>query len=147
MTLRQALARHRADKACASCHERFDAIGLAYEGFGPVGESRQLDLGGRPVDTRAVFPGGSEGAGVAGLRTYLDQHRQNEFVDNLCRKLTAYALGRTLIPSDAEILNTMKTRLTSEGGRFGVLIESIVTSPQFRNRRTQVQAERKESGT
>ena len=40
LTLREALARHRADKACAGCHERFDAIGLAFEGYGPVGEAR-----------------------------------------------------------------------------------------------------------
>ena len=56
---------HRADKSCAGCHERFDAIGLAFEGYGPVGESRDLDLGGRPVDARATFPGGPEGDGIA----------------------------------------------------------------------------------
>ena len=71
-TLREALARHRADKACAGCHERFDAIGLAFEGYGPVGEARTLDLGGRPVDTRATFPGGGEGTASTGLRAYLE---------------------------------------------------------------------------
>ena len=73
MTLRDALARHRADKSCAGCHERFDSIGLAFEGFGPVGESRERDLGGRTVDTRATFPGGVEGNGLAGLRAYLEK--------------------------------------------------------------------------
>ncbi len=63
LTLREALARHRADQSCAGCHERFDAVGLAFEGFGPVGESRKLDLGGHPVDVRATFPGGMEGLG------------------------------------------------------------------------------------
>ena len=29
LTLRETLARHRADKACAGCHERIDAFGLA----------------------------------------------------------------------------------------------------------------------
>ena len=100
LTLRETLARHRADKSCAGCHERFDAIGLAFEGYGPVGEFRTIDLGGRPVDTRAKFPGGDEGTGVDGLRAYLRAHRQEEFVENLCRKLLAYALGRGLLPSD-----------------------------------------------
>src|SRR5262249_41655175 len=27
LTLREALSRHRADKSCAGCHERFDALG------------------------------------------------------------------------------------------------------------------------
>ena len=75
-TLRESLAIHRADKACAGCHERFDPIGLAFEGYGPVGERRTLDLGGHPVDTRATFPGGVEGEGVDGLRAYLSGRRQ-----------------------------------------------------------------------
>jgi hypothetical protein len=139
LTLRETLARHRADKACAGCHERFDAIGLAFEGFGPVGEARSKDLGGRPVDTRAAFPGGGEGVGVEGLRTYLQTSRRAEFVDNLCRKLLAYALGRTLIPSDDETVEAMRARLAADGGRFGALVESIVTSPQFRNKRVEVE--------
>ena len=40
LTLREALARHRDDKSCAGCHERFDSFGLAFEGYGPVGEAR-----------------------------------------------------------------------------------------------------------
>src|SRR5262249_36044476 len=55
LTLPQMLARHRADKNCAACHRCFDAIGLVFEGFGPVGERRTKDLGGRPVDASATF--------------------------------------------------------------------------------------------
>jgi hypothetical protein len=134
-TLREALARHRADKACAGCHQRFDAIGLAFEGYGPVGELRTLDLGGRPVDTRATFPRGGEGTGVEGLRAYLRAVRRGEFLDNFCHKLLAYALGRTLIASDDATVEAMRARLDADGGRFGSLVEAVVTSPQFRNKR------------
>jgi hypothetical protein len=137
LTLRETLAGHRADKSCAGCHERFDSIGLALEGYGPVGERRTLDLGGRPVDTRAAFPAGGEGTGIDGLRTYLRERRQEEFVENLCRKLLAYALGRTLIPSDDPTIEAMRGRLAAEDYRFGGLVESIVTSPQFRNKRVE----------
>src|SRR5262249_29771513 len=133
----QALARHRADRSCAACHERFDSIGLAFEGFGPVGEARAVDLGGRPVDTRATFPGGVEGRGVEGLRAYLGGHRRGEFVENFCRKLLAYALGRSLLPSDDATIEAMRARLAADGGRFGALVETIVTSPQFRNKRVE----------
>src|SRR5919109_1401282 len=75
-TLPQLLARHRAHRACAGCHQRFDSLGLAFEGFGPIGERRTLDLGGRPVETHAVYPGGSEGDGLDGLKSYLRNHRQ-----------------------------------------------------------------------
>jgi hypothetical protein len=135
LTLRETLAKHRADANCASCHERFDSLGLVFEGFGPVGERRTLDLGDRPVDTRATFPGGSEGSGVEGLRAYIKAHRQEDFLDNLCRKLLAYALGRSLILSDEITVRDMRAKLTANRQRFGSLVESIVTSPQFLNKR------------
>ena len=69
LTLPQLLARHRDDKNCASCHQRFDSIGLVFEGYGPIGERRDRDLGNRPVETKATFPDGSEGTGLDGLRT------------------------------------------------------------------------------
>jgi hypothetical protein len=134
LTLPQLLARHREAKECAGCHRRFDSIGLAFEGFGPIGERRERDLGGRPVVTHANFPDGSEGAGLDGLRRYLTERRREEFVENLCRKLLAYALGRTLIPSDELTIKAMRTRLSADGHRFSGLVESIVTSPQFLNR-------------
>ncbi len=134
-TLRETLERHRTDQACAGCHERFDSLGLAFEGYGPVGERRKVDLGGRPVDTRATFPRGGEGSGLEGLRAYVESVRRDEFVDNLCRKLMAYALGRTLIPSDDATVAAMRGQLDADGGRVGALVEAIVTSPQFRNKR------------
>jgi hypothetical protein len=135
LTLREVLARHRADASCARCHERFDAIGLVFEGYGPVGEVRTKDLGGRPVETRAAFPGGGEGTGLDGLRAYLRERRQDEFVENLCRKLLAYGLGRTLLPSDDGTVHALRAKLAADGYRFGTLAEGIVTSPQFLNRR------------
>src|SRR5262249_38409831 len=102
LTLPQLLARHRADKSCAGCHNRFDSFGLVFEGFGPIGERRTTDLGGRPVITVATYPDGRERDGIAGLRLYLAAQRQDDFVDNVCRKLFAYALGRSLLPTDEQ---------------------------------------------
>jgi hypothetical protein len=135
LTLREVLAQHRADKSCASCHARFDSYGLVFEGFGPTGERREKDFGGRPVDTRAPFPGGQERNGVAGLRDYVQQNREQDFLENLCRKLTAYALGRTLLPSDDTLIAELRAKLTAHDHRFVPLIETIVTSTQFRTKR------------
>ncbi len=133
--LREALAKHREIKSCAACHQRFDSLGLVFEGYGPVGEKRSKDLGGRPIDAKATLPGGSEGEGIAGLKTYIRDHRQQDFIDNLCRKLLAYALGRTLLPSDEKLLREMRSKLEKNEYRFSVLVETIVTSPQFLNQR------------
>ncbi|OYV85030.1 MAG: hypothetical protein B7Z73_14355, partial [Planctomycetia bacterium 21-64-5] len=93
LTLAQLLARHREQKSCAACHERFDSVGLVFEGYGPIGERRDRDLSGHPVDSTAVFRDGSSGSGLDGLRAYLRKSRENDFLDNFCRKLLAYALG------------------------------------------------------
>jgi Protein of unknown function (DUF1588)/Protein of unknown function (DUF1585) len=131
LTLRQLLASHRENKSCAACHERFDAIGLAFEGYGPIGERRDKDLGGRPVDAHASFPGGGEGTGLAGVSNYLREHRQQEFVDNLCRKMLAYSLGRSLLISDEPLIQDMQAKLAANGFRFDILLQSIVASRQF----------------
>jgi mono/diheme cytochrome c family protein len=135
LSLPQLLARHRDDKSCMGCHKRFDSIGLIFEGYGPVGERRDRDLGGRPIDAKATFPDDSQGEGLDGLRRYLDTRRRDDFVTNLCRKLFSYALGRTLVLSDEPTIAAMKTALSADESRFGGLVESIVTSPQFLNKR------------
>jgi hypothetical protein len=135
LPLPQLLARHRADKACAGCHKRFDAIGVVFEGFGPIGERRTNDLGGRRVEATAAFPDGQDRTGLPGLRSYLKEKRQDDFVDNLCKKLLSYALGRGLMLSDRKTLAAMKAKLAAADYRFGSLVEAIVMSPQFLNKR------------
>ena len=135
LSLRDTLARHRADKTCASCHARFDAFGLVFEGYGAIGERRTKDFSNHDVETKAEFPGGKEGTGLAGLRDYVRSNREKDFVDNLCRKLVAYGLGRTLQMSDDALVADMKTNLQKNENHFGALIETLVTSPQFRTKR------------
>jgi hypothetical protein len=135
LTLPQLLARHRDDKNCAGCHRRFDSVGLVFEGFGPIGERRSLDLGGRPVQTVATFPDGKERDGLAGLRQYLHDARQADYVDSLCKRLFSYALGRSLLPSDRKALDEMRTRLVADRYAFGSLVEAIVMSRQFLSKR------------
>jgi hypothetical protein len=136
LPLREMLAKHRESPACAGCHARFDSFGLAFEGYGPIGEKRSVDLAGRPVDTQAVFPGGSQHAGFEGVQAYIRDHRQNDFIDNLSRKLLAFALGRSLMLSDEPTIERMRTALAANGYGFAGLVETIVTSPQFVNQRS-----------
>jgi hypothetical protein len=135
LPLREKLAQHRTNPNCAACHARFDSLGLVLEGYGPVGESRLRDLAGRPVETRATFPGGSEGAGLQGIRQYIRDHRERDFIDNFCGKLVAYALGRSLMLSDEQLIEDMRRGLTASRYRFDSAIESLVTSRQFLTKR------------
>jgi len=135
LTLPQLLARHRDHKACAGCHRRFDSIGLVFEGYGPIGEQRQNDLGGKPVNSLATFPDGKDRRGLDGLRQYLLEQRRSEFVENFDRKLLSYALGRGLLMSDQATLDQMRASSTSSEHRFESVIDAIITSPQFLTKR------------
>jgi len=143
LPVRQMLAKHRENPACGACHARFDSFGLAFEGYGPVGEKRSQDLAGRAVDTQVEFPGGMQGSGVDGIQRFIRERRQTDFIDNLSRKLLTYALGRSLMLSDEPTIERMRATLSANGYRFDPLIETIVTSPQFLNRRIPVSREQK----
>jgi hypothetical protein len=139
LPVRDTLVKHRENPACSSCHARFDSFGLTFEGYGPVGETRSKDLAGRAVDSNAAFPGGSQGSGLAGLQSYIHANREKDFLDNLCRKMLVYALGRSLMLSDEPLVQRMNAKLAAGGYRMGTLVETIVTSPQFlktRNKRS-----------
>ena len=138
LPVRDMLAAHRANPLCAACHAKFDPLGMAFEGFGPVGDSRKTDLAGRPVDTKFDFAGAAPGDGVPGLQAYIKANRQDAFVDNISRKLLAFALGRSLQLSDEALIDTMKINLAKNDYRFRALVETIVLSPQFRDRRAAV---------
>jgi hypothetical protein len=133
--LRQLLAEHRNNASCAGCHQRFDGLGLAFEGYGPIGEERKNDLAGRPVETKAEFPGGTTGNGLEGLMDYIKANREKDFVNTLCRKLLVFALGRGLQLSDEPLLEEMRQEFVTGGHRFSTLIESVVKRPQFLNQR------------
>jgi hypothetical protein len=135
LPLREMLAKHRENPSCAGCHARFDSLGVAFENYGPTGEKREKDLAGRPVDIQAAFPDGQPREGLPGVQAYIRAKRENDFLDNLCRKLLAYALGRSLQLSDELTIQQMRARLAANGNRFGAMIDTILSSPQFLTKR------------
>ena len=84
---------------------------------------------------RPPSPAAAKAPAFEGLRSYIREHRQRDFVDNLSGKLLAYALGRSLLLSDEPLVEDMGRKLAASGYRFDSLIESIVTSRQFLNKR------------
>ena len=136
LPLRDMLANHRANQVCASCHSRFDSFGVAFEAYEPVGETRTTDLAGRPVDTGAIFPDGSQGQGLEGVIDYIRESRQNDYLENFSRKMLAYALSRSLLLSDDSVIDRMQASLAANDYRFASLVETVVTSPQFLNKRS-----------
>ncbi len=133
-TLRQRLERHRADKNCAACHDRIDPLGFALEGFDPIGRARAKDEGGLAIDDSGRWKTSPEFRGIEGLRGFLAQH-EAEVTKNFCSKLVGYALGRSLLPTDKPLVETMRAELAKSGGKFSTAVLAVAQSRQFQNRR------------
>ena len=134
-TIRELIVAHTENPKCAMCHVHFDSLGMALEGFDPIGRIRTKDLAGRAIDNAATLPDGKTAQGISGLIEYIEQSRRDEFVRTLCRKFLGYALGRSVVLSDEPLLKEMKQALERSEYRFSAMFETVVRSPQFRNRR------------
>lgn len=132
--IRQQLERHRADASCASCHDKIDPLGISLENFDAIGRWRETERDGSALATTAETEDGTKLNGSSGLKRYLRVH-QDEFIDHFNRKLLGYALGRSVGIGDQALLERMNDRLQKEHFRFSVLVEEIVSSPQFRTKR------------
>lgn len=136
LTVKEQLAQHREDPACAGCHARIDPIGFALENFDPTGRWRETDGAGNPVDPIGETVDGFRIEGFAGLREYLGQQRQRDlFVRQFCRKFLGYVLGRKVELSDDPLLDEMQAALAAKDYRPSAMLDVVVTSPQFLNRR------------
>ena len=131
-TLRQRMEQHRADPACAACHQLMDPLGFGLENYDAIGAWRTQD-GAAAVDASGELPGGRSFRGPKELRQVLLDRRE-EFRRCLAEKLLTYALGRGLEWYDACAVERIAGRSAAEGDRFSVLVEEIVKSPAFRKR-------------
>jgi hypothetical protein len=60
---------------------------------------------------------------------------RDNFLGNLSRKLLAYALNRSPQLSDESLVDKMQANLAADGYKFRALVDTIILSPQFLNRR------------
>ena len=132
LSVRERLAEHRANAACASCHNLIDPAGLALENFDALGRWRMKE-GTQPIDASGGLPDGSTFTGVAGLeKALLD--RPELFVGTLTEKLLAFALGRGIEPFDGPAVRKIVREAKDEDYHFSSIIEGIVTSVPFQMR-------------
>ena len=70
-SMRERIAQHRANPACASCHAMMDPLGLSLENYDFVGRWRTVDEALMPIDASGALPDGTKFDGPAGLRNVL----------------------------------------------------------------------------
>ncbi|HSG70583.1 MAG TPA: DUF1592 domain-containing protein, partial [Planctomycetaceae bacterium] len=135
LPVRERLAQHRADAACAHCHNLIDPVGFSLENFDALGRWRELENG-QPVDATGGLPGGTRFTGVEGLEKGL-LARPDLFVGTMTDKLLTYALGRGLESYDAPAVREIVRNAKSGNYRFSSLILGIVNSTPFQMRTAQ----------
>ena len=132
-TLREQLEKHRADRACASCHAKMDPLGFSLEQFDAIGHFRTAE-GGTPVEASGSLPDGTAVDGLDGLRK-LVLARRDLFIECLAAKLLTYALGRGLESYDQPTVRAIRRRAAAHDDRFSSLVLGIVDSVPFRMRK------------
>ncbi|VTR94475.1 Uncharacterized protein OS=Singulisphaera acidiphila (strain ATCC BAA-1392 / DSM 18658 / VKM B-2454 / MOB10) GN=Sinac_5962 PE=4 SV=1: Cytochrome_CBB3: PSD3: PSD5: PSD4: PSCyt3: PSD2 [Gemmata massiliana] len=131
-TLRQQMEQHRANAVCASCHQRMDPIGFAFENFDAVGAWREKD-GKAAIDASGVLPDGRKFDGPNGLRKLMRADK-TAFVKCVTEKLFTYALGRGLEDYDRRAVSAIVAATGKADDKFSALLTEIIKSDPFQKR-------------
>ena len=133
-TLRQRMEQHRANPACATCHQRMDPLGFGFENFDVIGGWREKE-GKFPVDASGVLPDFNS---VQELKQMLATTHRADFYRCLTEKLLTYALGRGMERSDRCTIDEIARDLSKNQYRFSVLVLNIVKSDAFQMRKSKL---------
>jgi hypothetical protein len=134
LSVRERLAEHRANGACASCHNVIDPPGFSLENFDAVGRWRTLEEG-KPVDASGGLPDGSKFTGVSGLEKGL-LNRPDIFAVTLTEKLMTFALGRGVEYYDGPAIRKIVREAQAADYRFSSIILGIARSAPFTMRKS-----------
>ena len=130
--IRERLAIHRLNANCAACHDKMDPLGLALEGFDPVGQLRTEYRDGTPIDTSAQISGMTID-GIVELKQYILDQREL-YVTGFVEHLMEYAMGRTLRSADSPVVSEIVKTTGKKRWRMSFLIEEVAMQAVFPNR-------------
>lgn len=155
-TIREVLAKHRADQSCNRCHRKIDPPGFALESFDVLGAHRDWyrtrDRSGKyvkrklhpyaptnvqykqglDVDSSGTMP---DGRTFADIREYKRLLLEDEtaMARSLTRLLMSYALGRQVGFSDRPAVEEILAKVKAKDYGLRSIIDEIVTSETFRS--------------
>jgi mono/diheme cytochrome c family protein len=138
-TLRDSLQMHRENPSCASCHNRMDPLGLAFENFNALGMWREEERR-QPIVSVGKLITGEEFTSVAELKKILATGHKTDFYRTLTDKMLTYATGRGTQYFDTETIDRIVARLDANDGKFSALLMGVIESVPFQKMRTQATA-------
>lgn len=132
MTLKERIENHRNHAACLSCHAKIDPWGIAFENYDELGRWRTA-INGKAVDPNSLLFNNQPLNGMPGLKQFLLENRQDQFVRALTHKLTTYALGRPLTFADRAHVDTITREVRQQGDGLATMVRRIATSELFQS--------------
>jgi hypothetical protein len=121
--MREAMIRHRANPACASCHARMDPIGFAMENFDAVGRWRDTD-GGKAIDASGEMTGSQDADGkfdgAVDLVTRLSKSPQVRAC--MVTQWFRFGYGRSEIDDDRCTLGALNAAFSTRGDFKDLLV-------------------------
>ncbi|QEG39323.1 DUF1592 domain-containing protein [Roseimaritima ulvae] len=133
LTLKERIEDHRDHAACLSCHQKIDPWGIAFENYDALGRWRD-QIKDRNVDATSVLPNQVRLDGMMGLKEYLVQDHQGQFVRATVEKMAAFALGRQLAFKDRPAVTDIARRVRESGDGLTTMVTCLVTSELFRSK-------------
>jgi mono/diheme cytochrome c family protein len=144
-TIREQLAKHRADESCARCHARIDPPGFALEQFNAIGGEREyyrsMGKNGKRVKNASYYVGqpvekGGEWADGKRFGDFMEFRRQllnqpETLARALAEKLLIYGTGRPVTHADRAAVDAIVD--ASRKNQFGLrsLIHAVVENEMF----------------
>jgi hypothetical protein len=132
-TVREQLERHRADPACAACHNNIDPIGFALENFDADGAWREQTREGLDIDSAGILHDGTPIDGPIQLREALLADPEL-FASTVAEKMLIYALGRGLEPADMPVVRRIVRNAAEHDYSLMSIVLGIVDSYPFQMR-------------
>lgn len=83
------------------------------------------------VDPRTQLADGTDIADLDALKSYILEHKRDQFAETLIRKMLAYSLGRYLDFSDTESVKAIQAEFAANDYRMRSLIQNIILSEPF----------------
>jgi hypothetical protein len=139
-TIRDRLAKHRADAACAECHRKIDPLGFSLEAYDPVGRWRKkypaANKKAKPaeIDTTGEFPSGETYTDFATFKKVIHDTRADHFTRHLIRQLLTYTTGRTMELNDDLLIDQLHDKVKKQGLGLRTLMVECMMSEIFRSR-------------
>jgi hypothetical protein len=135
LPVRERLAEHRNNPACAACHKMMDPIGLALENFNAIGRWRSVDSG-APIDPSGQMYDGTKLEGPVSLRNAI-LNKSDAFIASFTENFLAYGLGRLVDYRDMPAVRAIERDAARNDYRFSAFVLGVVKSVPFQMRKAE----------